>query len=982
MPIVTIDQPQVLGERQRLPQEDETPDPSFGEVVQSAFATQNSLGSLLDRGERPDFTLTPLSEERRLGVEPYDPLAENEIRGYEDYADSFIGVESRDEAAWIKGNIDRELEHRRTLQAGGWPAVAAEIGAGTLDPIFLPALLFAPASGAVRTSVSRATMEFAAAGGTGAALSEAALHATQETRTGLESTFNITGATLLSGVLGGASSWISRKEFDDFAKAIENEFADIPAPDIQSAGASAGAREVADTTLDEETLVSAAGMEKLLKQGSPLLRMMQSPSVKTRQVIQDLAESPLMTRKNLEGKASKPAVETLIKTNDARLGTAFEKMDSLYVAYRGQSSKTKTAVRDLFGERRRNKQLSFHEFREEIGKAMRRNDSHPIPEVQEAAQFFRRTLFNPHKKAAQELGLLPENVSAVGAPSYLTRVYDIEKIKAENAQFKRILTDWLQREGIEDRLEAQGIADDIISNIMRHPDGMIPRNIVPKAGPLKSRELTIEDALIEDFLESDIEMIGRFYNRSMGSEIELTARFGDKDMRGALEQVKNEYDLLIDKATNQKQRNQLAKLRDSDLKDLEAVRDRLVGTFGQPADPNYWAVRTGRSLRQLNFVRLLGGMTISAIPDLARPVMVHGLRRYGKALTQLATSPSKFKMAGKEVKRAGTAWDLVLNSRATSLAEIGDIYGRGTRFERGLQAISDSFGHVSLMAPWNAAMKQFAGVMTSHRMLEESLKVLKGKASKKAIQKLASQNIDDTMAARIGTQFEQFGERGDVWLAKTHLWEDREAARYFEAALVKEVDTIIVTPGAADRPLWMSTETGKLLGQFKSFAFAATNRVMLSGLQQRDLATLNGALLTVSLGAVTYGLKQAVAEREISNDPTVVITEALDRSGMFGYLFDVNNIVEKATRGTVGVSALTGGPTMSRYASRNVLGALLGPSADIVGDTSQFLGAFSAGDLRDSDIHAMRKLLPYQNLFYIRNLLNEAEKGVASKIGE
>ena len=33
-------------------------------------------------------------------------------------------------------------------------------------------------------------------------------------------------------------------------------------------------------------------------------------------------------------------------------------------------------------------------------------------------------------------------------------------------------------------------------------------------------------------------------------------------------------------------------------------------------------------------------------------------------------------------------------------------------------------------------------------------------------------------------------------------------------------------------PLWMSHEVGKLVGQFRSFGFAAVQRILLSGLQQ------------------------------------------------------------------------------------------------------------------------------------------------------
>jgi len=144
-------------------------------------------------------------------------------------------------------------------------------------------------------------------------------------------------------------------------------------------------------------------------------------------------------------------------------------------------------------------------------------------------------------------------------------------------------------------------------------------------------------------------------------------------------------------------------------------------------------------------------------------------------------------------------------------------------------------------------------------------------------------------------------------------------------------------------------------------------------LQQRDAAALNGFIMSVALGAIVYAAKQKLGNRKISNDPDQVLTEALDRSGALGYLSDMNNIMEKATGGTVGISALTGSLGMSRYASRNAVGAALGPSFGTAEDLRKIIYATTAGDFKKSDIHTIRKMIPYQNLFYIRGLLDKLE---------
>jgi hypothetical protein len=984
MPLIASEDP-VLYERHSLPELDDER-PRFTDVVRAAFEQENSLASLIASGSKPrPVPPGPLSPERRLGGEPWDPFTE--IEGYEAFASSFVEAESRADVARIKANIDRELDNRRILEDAGALGMASQIVAGATDPLFLP-LMFVPGGQILKLKPLAAGLRTAVYAGLGAGASELALHQTQETRTPMESAFNIGGSVVVSGVLGATISGLSRKQAQALAAKVDRELAEgvTDASGVVDAPRSVGAQARRATTLDEETLIaSGTGIEKLPL--SPLLRTANSPSVRTRQILEDLIETPLFTRKNLQGKATGPAggaVETRVKMYDAALGVSFEQMDRLYLAYRQSGSRVALRVRDMLGARRRSGVMSFREFREEIGRALRRGDTHPVPEVERAARVFREQVFDPLKHRAIALNLLPDDVQVRTAPTYLTRVWRHDRIAQRRGEFRDILTRWFQSQDRSlSEIDARALADGTIENIMGTPAGRMPVNVVPKAGPLKDRVLLIPDELVEEFLESDIEAVARFYTRTMATDVEFTARFGEKDMRGALGEIRNDYDLLMQEAGNNARKlKALQRHLEADLRDIQAMRDRLLGTYRAPADPNDFFYRAARSVRDINYLRMLGGMTISSISDLARPVMLNGLGRTLKGLYRLTTAPRRFRMAAKEVKVAGTAWDMVLHSRAMSLAELGHEYGRYSRFERGLKGLSDSFSVATLMSPWNAALKQFTGVVVSHGVLDDATRWVAGRAGRNAIKKLALSGIDEDMARRIVTMFREFGDdAGSVKLPQAHRWTDREAAQAFRAAVVKNTDQAIVTPGVGERPLWMSTETGKMIGQFKSFAVSATHKVMLSGLQQRDMAALNGLYLSLALGAVVYGAKQTVAGREISDDPNVWMMEALDWSGLTGFLYDANNITEKLTRGHVGINAAFGGPPMSRYASRNVLGALLGPSADTVGDVSQVIGALSAGDMRQSDLRAVRKLLPYQNLFYIRQMLNAAEEGAGEALG-
>lgn len=554
-----------------------------------------------------------------------------------------------------------------------------------------------------------------------------------------------------------------------------------------------------------------------------------------------------------------------------------------------------------------------------------------------------------------------------------------------------------------DELDLRDTTRQIIDRILGTPVGRLPYDTTvpaprgkpnegpPPRGPLAGRVFAIPDELIEDFLESDVRPLARIYTRTMASDVALTEKFGRADMEDQFKKILEHYETLRTGKDETEQKRLDAAMK-RDLRDLAAVRDRLRGTYGLPDNPNGLANRAFHVVRDLNYLRLLGGMTISAFPDMARAVMVHGVTRVvGDGLVPLLRDFKATRIAAREAKLAGTALDMVLDTRAMSMADMLDDYGRWSKYERSMQAMANKFGLVTLMAPWNAAMKQFVGVISQTRSLRAIEKWAAGELAEGAERtRLASLGVGQQMAERIDAMFKAHGEKGDAWWANTAAWEDTAAADTFRAALAKEVDLAIVTPGQ-ERPLWTTgSATGRLLGQFKSFSLASTQRVLMTGLQRRDMATLNGALLMTAFGMLSYYVRWAQDGRPNKKplpDPTTAggigqwVREGVDRSGLTGWLFDAHNIVEKATRGSVGISRLTGEPPMSRYASRSILEALAGPSAGLIEGASRTAAALGTGEWNEGDVTAIRRMVPFQNLIGFRHLFDAAEDGVHRAIG-
>lgn len=549
------------------------------------------------------------------------------------------------------------------------------------------------------------------------------------------------------------------------------------------------------------------------------------------------------------------------------------------------------------------------------------------------------------------------------------------------------------------------IVDDIFANVTgRGTDGNVPTGlVVSKRGPLKERVFNIPDNLVEKFLDDDAELVGRRYARIMSADIELSERFGDPTMKGPIEGIRAEYgdlrqavqaDGSISAAERTKQLKRLNAREKADIRDIEAVRDMLRGQYRPEIQHTGWA-KTLNAAGTFNYMRALGGVLVTSLNDAVRPVMVHGLTSYMQdGLIPLIRNMKAVKMSRQEAKLAGAISEKWLASRLATMAEITDPYAINSPFERFLHNAATGFTKLTGLLHWNDFQKGIASTMVQNRVLKNAeIAASKGfdalPAKERAYMGLLG--IGQDKAENLGRLFAQHGETLDgVRVANTEAWGDDAAAaflrRAYRAAVNKDVDSIIVTKGAADVPLFMNTPAGRALGQFKSFALASNQRVLIRGLQEDTTRFVGGVVGMTTIGAFIYAMKQIESGREISDNPGTWIAEGLDRSGIFSVGFEINNAFEKA--GGPGIYRLTAAAfpdrsqrqTASRFAIRSVPGALAGPTFGLATDTVTLLGLALAnmeraagGDGRPvtaGDVGAARRLVPYASLPYWRWLID------------
>jgi hypothetical protein len=533
------------------------------------------------------------------------------------------------------------------------------------------------------------------------------------------------------------------------------------------------------------------------------------------------------------------------------------------------------------------------------------------------------------------------------------------------------------------------IADEVFDTLTGRTGGVRPDFITIKArGPLKERTFNIEDLFrssngraVEDYLEHDVEQVARRYTRVMGADVELARKFGSVDMVDQIAKIRDDYRDLRSTITDEKHLTALAKREDADIKDLEAVRDMLRGTNpGSPTDANY--SRIVRAVNHFNYLRSMGEVAIASLTETVRPAMVHGLMPYMETLGQTLTNLKGVKASVKEAQIAGNVTEKVLGTRLATLSEIIDPYasrGPVEAFLENMTNIASKWNGIRLLTDMQ---KSIASVMTQNRLLQGASSYAELAPKEKAY--LAYLGIDQSMAERIGKQFAEHGETVDkVHVANQEKWTDEVAARTYRAAINKDVDSIITTKGVADTPLFANTPTGRAMLQFKSFALASHQRVLLRGLQEGQARFVGGLIAMTTIGMMATWLKAISGNRleknfsDIEKKPGWLIGEGLDRSGIFAVPMELANTFEKAT----GVNPIKSpikafdetGSISQKNQNRSKFGSLLGPTVGLGDDLLNTAGLpqkmANGEEVTQADKSAMERLMPFNSYLGIRQMM-------------
>lgn len=581
---------------------------------------------------------------------------------------------------------------------------------------------------------------------------------------------------------------------------------------------------------------------------------------------------------------------------------------------------------------------------------------------------------------------------------------ELEKIISDNAptaakSWDGKLHTVIEGNGVQDTEEL--IWDQVgqtIDHILGDSDAKLLNPFLSKLGgstrPFKARKLIIDQLQASPWHITDIQKIAEAHNRAMVPTIHLQ-RFaqthGFKDINDMLlgmgDLLRKEFDAQSAGLTG-KAAQKLREKYNSNIEDMQASIQQLQGVYGQGFNVlNSSGAEFFNNVLNWNYTRMLGHMTISSLPDLGMLVMRNGLmttlaRGIGDSFSVVK------KISKNDIRALGYAIETELGTQVKTYIEHHGLSTNPSPFTKGLNSLTKSFGNLSLMNPWTDMIQNMSGHIAINRILTTVHKVVNGESVSKK---------ETTLLARLGIAQEHFPEiakftKDNVYKGARYAdwtnWDiqtvpERNALKAFQAAVGKSIDEISLSPNLGDKPLLLQQRgafghMANLMFQFKSFLFAATNRIFYSGIQNvNDINLYLGVTSMMGLGMLGYVASSTLrGNTEVDLSPTNLLREGLDRSGVLAIYGEGINIGQKMFQlGEV-----------SRYKSRDAFGSVLGPTG---GSASQLVSLFNKlnplssakGEWTTKDAEAVMRLMPLQNLFYLQKINRAISRNIAEGLG-
>lgn len=554
---------------------------------------------------------------------------------------------------------------------------------------------------------------------------------------------------------------------------------------------------------------------------------------------------------------------------------------------------------------------------------------------------------------------------------YGPRRYDVAFILRHPEESKQVFKDAYAKQG--QKISDEKV-DEIIGQIRGYKNPYKNFSTIRQMEHERTIDVATED--LEKILIHDIIQTHAIFTKTIVSDSEVRKAFGTLNASDVIQRLKQERVALVyalDKkglkgSEYRKEYNKINAEFERQSENIRITFDRLRGRGS--ATPT-WA----RVAMCLNTMRSMGMIATAPLMD-AFTIAVHqGFKHPLKYLARVCFDKVNF------TKHEASMVVKVLDPESINRIVHMDGLIDGNIISQRLRLATNQFMRLTGGPQIDGMLRRFNGSVAEQRILENCAK--RGKLSLEESKWMLDVGINEEQMKLIGEQFNAHGKKSKLgrWESGYSKW-DSSAKEAFDAAIYKIQYESVLTPTAGARARWMDKPYAGLTFQFMQCMFAAGSKATVPFMQK--LVDERGAyiLCALSFGFSASYLRQ-IAKDTLSGSKRPQeerVKKAFEEMDLFAQSIFLFDIVSRAKLGE-GERFYTAFPNLTnnkpiRKTAFNFVADSLSRFAPVglANDLAKATIGMAQEKANYSNLHAVRRLIPANNLAYFCRLFNSMEQ--------
>lgn len=503
------------------------------------------------------------------------------------------------------------------------------------------------------------------------------------------------------------------------------------------------------------------------------------------------------------------------------------------------------------------------------------------------------------------------------------RQWDKEVIIRDEAgpqELRRILTNWVRENptGVEyDKnsglfkakdftgdLEGQDRYVDVVIKAITSDSDPAEVSATARSTRLPSRTVSIPNALVLDFINTNAFEVLRKYSQRAGGKNDFARVFGNKNFKQVADEL---VDDLVENGETLANANMLRK-------NFTILYQRVTATT--LSDPTSWTNKRVQFLKEFTSLNYLGSAGVTAIGDVPKLIMENGFKNVFKGILASFDDPNWQKQLGEVKTVYAEALELSLGTTQQRILEDTGV----TTGSKVWGGIKDAGFILNGLGPMTVGLKSLGGSLSVHNFIEIATRVSDGSASKFDLEYMSRYGLSVDMMKEIATKAPVQQTAQKLYLANIGDWSNAgiraSTIAQFQAAVSKTVANTILssTPTtrftyadgsifvpikwaravmpnveeAADFPGYVRWESGIMTMpfQFYNYSMSAASNILRTTAQGQTKHRYSGFALMLGIGYMMAKIRTPDwAWEEMDFDQK--FTAAVERSGIGSIYADV-----------------------------------------------------------------------------------------------